>query len=251
MRVVRPGFPGGTAVSHLTVYDWPTPDGLAGGSPHLHTASSEGYVVVGGNGRLQTLSTDGVGEHPLAAGAVLWFTPGTVHRLVNDGGLEIVVVMQNAGLPEAGDAVFTFPDAVLADPDRYAAAASLPGGGDDDADEDAVATAARRRRDLALEGYAELRARVAADGPVALTGLHERAARLVAAKTAGWRATWEHTVRTGVDETDHALTALAAADPVHLSTASVHVAERRERAYRYGMCGRLRTWDVAARSAPG
>ena len=113
MRAGRPGFPGGTAVSHLTVYDWPTPDGLAGGSPHLHTASGEGYVVVGGRGRLQTLSAAGAGEHPLAAGTVLWFTPGTVHRLVNDGGLEIVVVMQNAGLPEAGDAVFTFPADML------------------------------------------------------------------------------------------------------------------------------------------
>lgn len=109
MTADRPGFPGGTAVSHLTVYDWPTADGLAGGSPHLHTASGEGYVVVGGKGRLQTLSGAGVGEHPLSPGTVLWFTPGTVHRLVNDGGLEIVVVMQNAGLPEAGDAVFTFP----------------------------------------------------------------------------------------------------------------------------------------------
>jgi hypothetical protein len=248
MRVVRPGFPRGTAVSHLTVYDWPAADGLAGGSPHLHTASGEGYVVVGGRGRLQTLGAAGASEHPLAAGTVLWFTPGTVHRLVNDGGLEIVVVMQNAGLPEAGDGVLTFPDDVLADPRHYAAAAALPGIGGDDADEDAVATAARRRRDLALEGYAELRARVAADGPAALHRLHERAALLVAAKTAEWRATWEQTVRAGLDETDRALSALAAADPAHLGAASVHVAERRERTYRYGMCGLLRTWDVAARA---
>ncbi|TDC47835.1 cupin domain-containing protein [Jiangella ureilytica] len=237
MRAGRPGFPGGTAVSHLTVYDWPTPDGLAGGSPHLHTASSEGYVVVGGQGRLQTLSPAGVAEHPLAAGAVLWFTPGTVHRLVNDGGLEIVVVMQNAGLPEAGDAVFTFPDEVLASPDRYAAAAALP-----DGDEDAVATAARRRRDLALEGYASLRA----GGPAALERLYSRAGALVAAKATGWRTTWEQAVRAGVDETDRALTALGRGDAAHLHSASVHVGERQERTYRYGMCGRLRTWDVAA-----
>lgn len=241
MSVVRPGFPGGTAVSHLTVYDWPTPDGLAGGSPHLHTASGEGYVVVGGAGRLQTLSAAGAAEHPLAAGAVLWFTPGTVHRLVNDGGLEIVVVMQNAGLPEAGDAVFTFPDDVLASPERYAAAAALP-----DGDEDAVATAARRRRDLALEGYASLRERMAAEGPAALERLYARAGALVAAKATGWRATWDHAVRAGVEETDRALTALARGDASHLAAASVHVGERRELTYRYGMCGRLRTWDVAA-----
>ncbi|TDD66895.1 cupin domain-containing protein [Jiangella aurantiaca] len=243
MTAPRPGFPGGTAVSHLTVYDWPTADGLAGGSPHLHTASGEGYVVVGGSGRLQTLSGDGAAEHPLAPGSVLWFTPGTVHRLVNDGGLEIVVVMQNAGLPEAGDAVFTFPDDVLADPDRYAAAAALP---DDDADEDAIAAAARRRRDLALEGFAQLRDRVATDGPAALDQLHERAGALVAAKVPDWRATWEQTVRAGVDDTARVLANLAGGDAGHLRAASVHVGERRERTYRYGMCGRLRTWDVAA-----
>lgn len=238
MGAGRPGFPGGTAVSHLTVYDWPTPDGLAGGSPHLHTASGEGYVVVGGSGRLQTLSAAGFGEHPLAPGTVLWFTPGTVHRLVNDGALEIVVVMQNAGLPEAGDAVLTFPDEILASPERYAAAAALPGG-----DEDAVATAARRRRDLALEGYASLRE----DGPSGLERLYARAGALIAGKALGWRAMWEQSVRSGVDETDHALAALAAGDPAHLTSASVEVGERRERGHRYGMCGRLQTWDVAAR----
>ncbi|PZF80645.1 cupin domain-containing protein [Jiangella anatolica] len=244
MGAGRPGFPGGTAVSHLTVYDWPGPDGLAGGSPHLHTASAEGYVVVGGRGRLETLSAAGVGTHPLTAGTVLWFTPGTVHRLVNDGGLQIVVVMQNAGLPEAGDAVFTFPEAVLADPDRYAAAAALPPVAE--AGEDVVAAAARRRRDLALDGFASLRARVADDGPAALDRLYERAGALVAAKAPGWRSTWEHGVRAGVDETGSVLAALAGGDAAHLRAASVHVGERREQPYRYGMCGRLRTWDVAA-----
>ncbi|WP_053205872.1 cupin domain-containing protein [Jiangella muralis] len=243
MGAGRPGFPGGTAVSHLTVYDWPGDDGLAGGSPHLHTASGEGYVVVGGSGRLETLSAAGAGSHPLTAGTVLWFTPGTVHRLVNDGGLQIVVVMQNAGLPEAGDAVFTFPDDVLADPAGYAAAAALPSGA---ADEDAVAAAARARRDLALAGFADLRRRVAVEGPAALSSLYERAGALVAAKVPGWQETWQRSVRDGVDETGRTLTALAAGDAGHLRTASVHVGERREQPYRYGMCGRLRTWDVAA-----
>ncbi|TDE00782.1 cupin domain-containing protein [Jiangella asiatica] len=242
MTRTRPGFPGGTAVSHLTVYDWPTADGLAGGAPHLHTASGEGYVVVGGQGRLQTLSATGAEEHPLSPGVVLWFTPGTVHRLVNDGGLEIVVVMQNAGLPEAGDAVFTFPPEVLADPDAYAAAAALPHTDDDDA----LAAAARARRDLALDGYARLREAVATDGPAALAALHERAAALVMARVPGWRDTWQRNVRTAVDATDRALDDLAGGRAPHLAAASVHVGARREATYRYGMCGRLRTWDVAA-----
>ncbi len=57
--------------------------------------------------------------------------------------------MSNSGLPEAGDAVLTFPPAILADPDRYAAAADLPNGGAPGTD----ITTAYRRRDLAVEGF--------------------------------------------------------------------------------------------------
>ncbi|MBA2573227.1 MAG: cupin, partial [Nocardioidaceae bacterium] len=31
-------FPAGTSVSHLAVYDWSSPDGLRGGSAHVHLA---------------------------------------------------------------------------------------------------------------------------------------------------------------------------------------------------------------------
>src|SRR4051812_34273267 len=102
-------FPGGVGVSDLRVYDWPTADGLCGGSPHIHLLCAEAYVVVEGSGSVQTMTWQGYAETPLTPGAVVTFTPGTIHRLVNDGGLRIVVVMQNSGLPEAGDAVFTFP----------------------------------------------------------------------------------------------------------------------------------------------
>ena len=120
-------FPGGTGVTLLEVYGWPCPDGLRGGSAHIHLASTEGYIVIAGSGRLQTLGGSGCAEVPLRPGDCVWFTPGTVHRLINDdGGLRILAVMQTAGLPEAGDAVLTFPPVVLAVPDRSAAAASLP-----------------------------------------------------------------------------------------------------------------------------
>lgn len=243
-QLTRPGFPGGTAVSHLTVYDWPTPDGLAGGSPHLHTTSGEGYVVVGGQGRLQTLSRDGFAENRLEAGVVMWFTPGTVHRLVNDGGLEIVVVMQNAGLPESGDAVFTFPDDVLADPDHYAKAAALPAV---DVADDSIAEAARHRRDLAIEGFGVLRSRVESEGPSALNDLYERAGALVAGKASQWRETWSRGVLGPVQATEKALADLENGRAPHLAAATVHVAERQEETFRFGMCGRLRTWDVGTR----
>lgn len=233
------GFPGATGVSRLAVYDWPTVDGLAGGSPHLHTASAEGYVVLAGRGSVQTLSRDGYASHPLAEGDLVWFNPGTVHRLVNEGGLDILVVMQNAGLPEAGDGVLTFPAEVLADPAAYARAATLPPAS---AGEEAVAAAARARRDLAIEGYLSLVDRVQAEGPSALRDLYQAAARLVADRTAEWTRRWRDGAAAQAAATEAHLAALAAGDGAHLGDAVVRRQDAAPGPRRYGMCGRLQVW---------
>lgn len=237
------GFPGGTSLSRVRVYDWLGGDlepAGGGGSPHLHLASTEGYVVLAGNGLLETLSGSGFGEHQLTPGAVLWFTPGTVHRLVNTGGdLQILVVMDNAGLPEAGDAVLTFPPEVLADAAAYTSAASLP----PTDDEKELVAAARRRRDLAMAGYLALRDRVLADGPGALAELWQAAARLVRNQIPGWRELWRsgplaHTVTAG-DFLDH----LAEGESNHLASSDVYVPAAGTD--RFGMCGRVHSWDLA------
>src|SRR6266436_2126600 len=89
-------LPGGISVTHLRVYDFPGPDTLSGGSPHLHFACTEAYFVLAGEGAVQTLSSQGYRETPLRSGSVVWFTPGVIHRLINrDGHLEIYVVMEN------------------------------------------------------------------------------------------------------------------------------------------------------------
>ncbi|MEV4766893.1 cupin domain-containing protein, partial [Micromonospora chokoriensis] len=163
-------LPGGIGVSRLRVYDTLAPDGLVGGTPHVHLCCTEGYVVTDGEGAVQTVTAAGFRETPLRPGAVVWFEPGTVHRLVNGGGLTIVVLMQNSGLPEAGDAVLTFPPDVLADPAAYAAAAALPDGGAPGAD----VRAAYRRRDLAVTGFQALRS----GGPTALAAFHAAAVAL-------------------------------------------------------------------------
>lgn len=234
------GFPGGTAVSRVRVYDWPTTDGLHGGSPHLHTASTEGYVVIGGHGTLQTLSGDGYGEHPLTPGTALWFTPGTVHRLVNEGDLEIMVVMSNAGLPEAGDAVFTFPLETLGDPDAYAAAAAMP----DTTDEQELATAARRRRDLAIDGFLTLRDRVRTEGPEALAPLHRAAAELVAHRVPQWRGIWRSGPLANTVDTGSQLEALAGGHGGRLAQSTVRTSPAPTP--RYGMCGHVTRWAVDA-----
>jgi mannose-6-phosphate isomerase-like protein (cupin superfamily) len=235
-------LPGGVGVSRLCVYDTVTPDGLPGGSPHIHLCCGEVYVVIGGRGAVQTLSAAGFAEYELRAGTVLWFSPGTVHRLVNhgglDGGLDIVVIMQNSGLPEAGDAVLTFPPDILADPERYAEAVALPDGGAPGAD----ITAAYRRRDLAIEGFARLRAAVQADGPAAMAAFYAAAVELKRPQFEAWRDRWEAGALRAATATGEQLAALKAGDFGHLTEAAVHTLPVPTERGRLGMCGLLDTY---------
>ena len=105
-----PPLPGGVGISRLRVYDWEGPDGLRGGSPHVHLVCSEAYLVLDGAGAVQTIGPAGFNETPVERGSLLWFTPGLIHRLINHGDLEIIVLMQIATLPEAGDCILSFPD---------------------------------------------------------------------------------------------------------------------------------------------
>ncbi|WP_405946606.1 cupin domain-containing protein [Streptomyces prunicolor] len=234
------GLPGGVAVSHLSVYDWPAEvdaeidAGVCGGTPHMHLTCSEGYVVTGGRGAVQTLTTSGYKVTPLAAGTVAWFTPGTIHRLVNEGDLRITVLMQNSGLPEAGDAVLTLPPRYLTDPETYAAATVIPA----DAPEAEQERVARARRDLALEGYRALRAAEGAAGPEALAAFHRAAAALVRPRLGEWRERWERGARAAATATGEQLDRLEQGDFSHLADAAVR-AEQPSAYGKFGMCGRL------------
>ena len=230
MVTVQPAFPGATAVSGLRVYDWTAEDGLCGGSPHVHLACTEAYVVVGGSGELHTLTVAGVERTPLRPGVVAWFGPGTVHRAVNlDGALKVVVVMQNSGLPEAGDAVLTFPPEYLESPDAYRLAAKA----EDEA-------GARRRRDLAVEGYLALAASVEAGEPGPLAEFYRQAVQL----RSELFDSWEKVLRTGAlaaaERTAGELSALRQGRIDHLLEAALRVEEAPEPEQRaFGMCGRL------------
>ncbi|NUT18819.1 MAG: cupin domain-containing protein [Hamadaea sp.] len=233
------GFPGGTSISRLSVYEGQCADGLAGGTPHLHTASTEAYVVVAGAGELHTLDASGFTATPLRAGSTVWFTPGTIHRAINHDRLHVVVIMQNAGLPEAGDAVMTFPTEVVADPSAYAQAAALPL----DADPTTISDAVYRRRDLAVEGFTQL---VTAAQQGDLTPLHDlyaAAVALVRPKIAGWRETWTATVERETHRTDQLLDALARGNGEHLRHSVLYESPSTDPP-RWGMCGRLGAHDV-------
>jgi mannose-6-phosphate isomerase-like protein (cupin superfamily) len=236
-------FPGGTAVSGLAVYDWETEDGLCGGSPHLHTVCTEGYVVVSGAGSLQTLTRAGFRETPLRAGSVVWFTPGSIHRAVNTDALRVLVVMQNAGLPEAGDAVLTFPPEIVADPQAYRAAASLAPGAGSHA---SGAAAARRRRDLAINGFLRLKRSAQAGDFAPLEEFYRQAVALVVDRVPAWRELVDSGPAAAVRRTEQQLEGLAAGRIDHLLDAELRAEQAPEPDDRpWGMCGRLDTYRIA------
>ncbi|MFB7848314.1 cupin [Streptomyces sp. NPDC056053] len=228
------GLPGSVAVSHLRVYDWPAADGLRGGTPHIHLTCSEGYVVVGGAGSVQTLTASGFRQTPLSPGALVRFAPGTIHRLVDEDGLRIVVLMENSGLPEAGDAVLTLPPEHLTDPESYRAAAALPVDGSEAERE----RAARARRDLAIEGFLALRESTEAGDPAPLAAFHRAAAALVRPRIEDWRDRWRRGAAAASAATGDRLDALERGDGGYLADARVH-AERPSGHGKFGMCGYL------------
>lgn len=237
-------FPGATAVSEVSIYNWPGQDGAAGGSPHLHTASTEAYVVQEGTGRLETLDSRGFTSTTLAPGTVVWFTPGTVHRAINDSGnLKVLVIMQNAGLPENGDAVMTFPPEHLVDVDAYSRAAYLQAK-DADGGDAAAEAAARRRRDLALEGYLQLKAAVQESGVSALADFHAAAARLVSGKTGTWRDYLAGGAAHQAEVTEAQLASLESTESFYLQDSRTTMGERKTRRI-YGMCGRIQAWELS------
>jgi mannose-6-phosphate isomerase-like protein (cupin superfamily) len=236
-QATAPPLPGAVGVTHLKVYDTRAPDGLVGGSPHLHFACTEAYMVLAGRGAVQTLGAGGFEELPLEPGRLLWFTPGLIHRLINlDGRLEILVLMQNAGLPEAGDFVLTFPPEVLADERAYFDAASLAPSGH-------VYTssleAARRRRDLAVDGFAVLCRRYEERGAAVLEEFYRAAARLVQPKLDAWRDVWERGPLAAARQTGDQLDALRRGRLDHLLDGAIYELPAPGEDRRLGVCGTL------------
>ncbi|MBV8815791.1 MAG: cupin [Verrucomicrobia bacterium] len=235
-------LPGGISITHLRVYDTIGPDGLRGGSPHLHFACAEAYLVIAGNGAVQTLCEKGFREIPLRSGSVVWFTPGLIHRLINhDSRLEIYAVMENAGLPEQGDSILIFPPEYLKDESAYLAAASLSPTGAVFANNE---EAAARRRDLAVDGFLALRRAFAKNGPDALHDFYRQAVRLIKSKEADWRRLWRSGPEATIRRTEAYLNALAGGSEEYLSNGTVYEIpidlERETR--KFGFCGTLRPY---------
>jgi hypothetical protein len=231
-------------LSRLRVYPWATEDNLHGGSPHLHLTCTECYAVLGGRGELHTLTADGLRRIPLEAGDAVWFTPGTIHRAVNIDNLQVQVVMQNDGLPEAGDAVMTFPAEHLTDPEAYAAVFSLGDGSPVERQQRAKA-----RRDLAISGFERLVDDVKNGSGEALAEFYRAAAGLVSGRLDTWEAAWRAKALAAAEATGAQIAALREGDVSHLQEASVAKIAAPEQDT-LGMCGFLAVYPRDSAQRP-
>jgi mannose-6-phosphate isomerase-like protein (cupin superfamily) len=235
-------LPGSISISHLRVYGTAAPDGLVGGSPHVHFACSEAYLVVNGVGAVHTLSPEGFREVPLRAGSLVWFTPGLFHRLINeDGKLELYVIMENAGLPEHGDSALTFPLEYLESESAYQEVASLSNTGAVYASNE---PAAWKRRDLAVTGFLDLRNRFESEGVKGLEEFYRVAVKLIAPKESVWRDIWERGPLATVRETDKNLEAIQKRSSDYLRGGRVFelAANLENDKRKLGFCGTLRPY---------
>jgi hypothetical protein len=92
--------PAGLRVALLRPHDHEGPDGLRGGTPHLHGVVTEGYLAVSGHGQLHVIDREGPATHELAPGVLIWCAPGTVARLVDSGDLVVALLVEQGGLDD-------------------------------------------------------------------------------------------------------------------------------------------------------
>jgi hypothetical protein len=96
-----------------------------------------------GAGAVEIIDAQGFKSIPLTKHSAFLFSPGTLHRLVNTSGdMEVLLVMENSGLPERGDTIATFSNEVLANDLAYHSAMQA-----------ASLQDAYRRRDAAVNGF--------------------------------------------------------------------------------------------------
>jgi len=236
-------MPGGILMSRLKVYDTIAPDGQRGGTPHVHLLCTEMYLALSGSGAVELIDQGGVSRVALAAGDALVFSPGTVHRLINPGGdLDVLVLMQNSGLPERGDNVVSFGDAWLADDAAYAEAMRVT-----------TLDEAYRRRDRGVDGFYGL-VRAFDESLEAGRAALERFYTLAEARTRSKRGQWAAMVEAGpgqaLEQTRAALQQLERQNTTYLSEAEHRLLRPGQAAL--GFCGHLnRYFDPATLALEG
>ena len=230
------GLIAGIGLTHLTVYDQrPGPDGVHSGCPHVHAVTDEAYYVLAGTGAIDLHdAAHGFRSVPLAPGSYVQFTPGTLHRAVNQGGLTVLAVMGNAGLAERGDARVWFGPEVDADPAAYERLWRLPA--------KKGLEGALERRDRAVVAYLEL-LRLWREDCAAYAAELARFVDLHAREMAARRETFAHVVEDGPAGWLAAVTARLDGLPAGPADSDAAAVDAADEAPKLGMCGLLRPLD--------
>lgn len=143
-------FIGGIGLTQLRVYEQrPAPDGIMSGCAHAHAITSEAYYVVSGSGAIELHDVShGFRTVPLTRGDYVEFSPGTLHRSVSTGALEVLALMGMGGLAERGDARIYFGKDIDDDPAEFQRLTALP--------QTAGLHGALERRDASVRAYMDL-----------------------------------------------------------------------------------------------
>lgn len=231
-------MPGATLMTRLKVYDTPTPDEQIGGTPHVHLVCTEMYIVLNGSGAVEMLDKDGFSRVELQQNDALLFSPGTIHRLINPNcDLELLVIMQNSGLPERGDNVVTFTDNYLMTDEAYTEAMQVQ------TIEDAY-----QRRNRGVDGFLGIKAAFEDNLSVGQAAL-EKFYAYANARTASQQQQWHKIIHKGALSTAKESLAqieqLQAQNTRYLSN-NAHTVIRADDFSNLGFCGHLnRYFDPA------
>lgn len=237
-------MPGATLMTRLKVYDTETPDGQIGGTPHVHLVCTEIYLVLSGSGAVEIINKDGFSRVDLKQHDSLLFSPGTIHRLINPHrDLEILVIMQNSGLPERGDNVVTFAEEYLQTDEAYNAAMQVNS-----------LEEAYQRRNRGVDGFLQLKAAFEESlsiGQSELEAFYDYANARTAAYQAQWREIVQHGAIASAEESLSQLDSLQDNDTSYLFS-SEHALIRNDAGSKHGFCGHLnRYFDPATLKAEG
>lgn len=238
---MNPVFPGATQCSRVSLYD-DLGTGICGGTPHLHTACTEAYIWIRGEGAVELLSTTGHHVTPMTPFSVVWFSPGVIHRGVPSAhgteDAEVLVLMQNAGLPESGDAVITLPERLWGEPEVYRETVDVSA-----QDVGQARELVCERRALAMEGFHELVESVDRLGPSGLDGFYRFAHRVVRPQLAAMTQVVEDRVAPEVATTRRVLEQMRSGSFDHLR-AGDFCATAAPSDPLFGMCGDLRPLPI-------
>ncbi len=237
-------MPGGTLLTRLKVYETPGPDGQRGGTPHVHLVCTELYFVLSGSGAVEIIDRNGFSRVELCTHAAYLFTAGTVHRLINPhGDFEVLIVMQNSGLPERGDNIVTFSNEVLEDPSRFALEMNA-----------ITLSDALRRRDRGVDGFLELKnafERSPDEGRKALDVFYKRCIQRTKSHHQDWYARVTHGAFEDAQNSLQKIIAITGGRIDHLHLAANELMQPSDTT-QIGFCGQLdRYFDSATLAMDG